>query len=319
MKPPLEHSHSLPQTPAIVNERHRKIMALLHQQTSLSVSQLAHMLGVSEVTIRKDLTLLEQQQMLYRVHGSAILANPYIQERHVNDKEKLCSDQKRAIGAYAARLVEPRDTILIASGTTTLAMAREIREVEELTAITTSLSVATTLAENDECTVIQLGGVLRNSSFSVVGPFAEQMLRQFSCSKLFFGVDGFDLNYGVTTTNLMGGHLALMMIETVQKVIALVDSSKFGRRGFCKMCDVDRIDMVADRGRTIAGSRHRRPYRRSHPDDGALTRSALHTPYGSAQRDLRPYRERYSLPIRICTLPPPGASKDEERRSVERE
>ena len=194
-------------------------MALLHQQTSLSVSQLAHMLGVSEVTIRKDLTLLEQQQMLYRVHGSAILANPYIQERHVNDKEKLCSDQKRAIGAYAARLVEPRDTILIASGTTTL-------------------------AENDECTVIQLGGVLRNSSFSVVGPFAEQMLRQFSCSKLFFGVDGFDLNYGVTTTNLMGGHLALMMIETVQKVIALVDSSKFGRRGFCKMCDVDRIDMV---------------------------------------------------------------------------
>ena len=214
MKPPLEHSHSLPQTPAIVNERHRKIMALLHQQTSLSVSQLAHMLGVSEVTIRKDLTLLEQQQMLYRVHGSAILANPYIQERHVNDKEKLCSDQKRAIGAYAARLVEPRDTILIASGTTTLAMAREIREVEELTAITTSLSVATTLAENDECTVIQLG------------------------------VAGFDLNNGVTTTNLMGGHLALMMIETVQKVIALVDSSKFGRRGFCKMCDVDRIDMV---------------------------------------------------------------------------
>ena len=241
MKPPLEHTLSLPQAPAIVNERHRRIMALLHQQTSLSVSQLAHMLGVSEVTIHKDLTLLEQQQMLYRVHGSAILANPYIQERHVNDKEKLCSDQKRAIGAYAARLVEPRDTILIASGTTTLAMARE---VEELTAITTSLSVATTLAENDECTVIQLGGVLRNSSFSVVGPFAEQMLRQFSCSKLFFGVDGFDLNYGVTTTNLMGGHLALMMIETVQKVIALVDSSKFGRRGFCKMCDVDRIDMV---------------------------------------------------------------------------
>ena len=92
--------------------------------------------------------------------------------------------------------------------------------------------------------MIQLGGVLRSSSFSVVGPFAEQMLRQFSCSKLFFGVDGFDLTYGVTTTNLMGGHLALMMIETVQKVVALVDSSKFGRRGFCKMCDTNRIDMV---------------------------------------------------------------------------
>ena len=321
MKPPLEHTLSLPQAPAIVNERHRRIMALLHQQTSLSVSQLAHMLGVSEVTIRKDLTLLEQQQMLYRVHGSAILANPYIQERHVNDKEKLCSDQKRAIGAYAARLVEPRDTILIASGTTTLAMAREIREVEELTAITTSLSVATTLAENDECTVIQLGGVLRNSSFSVVGPFAEQMLRQFSCSKLFFGVDGFDLNYGVTTTNLMGGspgadddrdgaegHRAGRLLEIRPAGILQDVRRRPHRHGHY------RRRRVADRGRTIAGSRHRRPYRRSHPDDGALTRSALHTPYGSAQRDLRPYRERYSLPIRICTRPSPGASKDEERR-----
>lgn len=228
----------------VANERHRKIMSLLHQQTSLSVAQLSHLLSVSEVTVRKDLTQLEQQQMLYRVHGSAILANPYIQDRHVNDKEKLFSDEKRAIGAYAAQLVEPRDTILIASGTTTLAMARAIRGVEELTAITTSLSVASTLAENDDCTVIQLGGILRTSSFSVVGPFAEQMLRQFSCSKLFFGMDGFDLDYGVTTTNLMGGHLALMMIDTVQKVIALVDSSKFGRRGFCKMCDIDRIDMV---------------------------------------------------------------------------
>lgn len=242
MKLPLENPS--PQLSAATIERHRKIMALLHQQTSSSVTQLAQSLGVSEVTIRKDLTLLEQQQMLYRVHGSAILANPYIQDRHVNDKEKLFSDEKRAIGAYAARLVEPRDTILIASGTTTLAMARAIRGVEELTAITTSLSIASTLAENDDCTVIQLGGVLRPSSFSVVGPFAEQMLQQFSCSKLFFGMDGFDLDYGVTTTNLMSGHLALMMIDTVQKVIALVDSSKFGRRGFCKMCDVDRIDMV---------------------------------------------------------------------------
>lgn len=228
----------------MTNGRHRRIMHLLHQQNTLSVSQLAQLLKVSEVTVRKDLTELERQELLYRVHGSAILANPYIKERHVDDKEKLHSEEKRAIGIYAARLVEPCDTILIASGTTTLALARAIRGIEDLTAITTSLSVATALAENEGCTVIQLGGQLRSSSFSVVGPFAEQMLRQFSCSKLFFGVDGFDLRYGVTTTNLLGGHLAQKMIEAVQKVIVLVDSSKFGRRGFCKMCDVDQIDMV---------------------------------------------------------------------------
>ena len=314
MKPPLEHSHSLPQAPAIVNERHRRIMALLHQQTSLSVSQLAHMLGVSEVTIRKDLTLLEQQQMLYRVHGSAILANPYIQERHVNDKEKLCSDQKRAIGAYAARLVEPRDTILIASGTTTLAMAREIREVEELTAITTSLSVATTLAENDECTVIQLGGVLRNSGAfrrtDAPAVFVQQALLRGGRFRSQLRCDD-DQSHGRSPgadddRDGAEGHRAGRLLEIRPAGILQDVRRRPHRHGHY------RRRRVADRGRTIAGSRHRRPYRRSHPDDGALTRSALHTPYGSAQRDLRPYRERYSLPIRICTRPSPGASKDEE-------
>ena len=89
----------------MTNGRHRRIMHLLHQQNTLSVSQLAQLLKVSEVTVRKDLTELERQELLYRVHGSAILANPYIKERHVDDKEKLHSEEKRAIGIYAARLV----------------------------------------------------------------------------------------------------------------------------------------------------------------------------------------------------------------------
>ena len=116
--------------------------------------------------------------------------------------------------------------------------------VEELTAITTSLSVATTLAENDECTVIQLGGVLRNSSFSVVGPFAEQMLRHFNCSKLFVGVDGIDLEFGLTTTNMLEATLNGAMMNAAQKVIVLADSSKFGRRGFSKICDLEAVDRI---------------------------------------------------------------------------
>ena len=227
-----------------LNERQNRIMEIMRQQNAVSVATLSSLMKVSEVTIRKDLTMLEEQHMLYRVHGSAILVNRYINDRSVAEKEKLYADEKHAIGVYAARLIGPDDTIMVASGTTTLAMAREIGQNDRLTVITSAFSVASELSTRRSVDVIQLGGITRSSSVSVVGPFAEQMLRQFSCSKLFFGVDGFDLNYGVTTTNLMGGHLALMMIETVQKVIALVDSSKFGRRGFCKMCDVDRIDMV---------------------------------------------------------------------------
>ena len=77
-----------------------------------------------------------------------------------------------------------------------------------------------------------------------MGPFAEQMLRQFSCSKLFFGVDGFDLTYGVTTTNHIEASLHKQMIASVQKVIVLADSSKFGQRGFGRICALEDIDVI---------------------------------------------------------------------------
>ena len=225
-------------------ERHSRILSLLQQNGSISVTQLSELFKVSEVTIRKDLSYLEQQKKLYRTHGSAILISPYISDRHVNEKEKKNVAEKRAIGAAAAALVSQDDSIIIASGTTMAFLAREIKPVGHLTVITAAVPVTQILSQHADVDVIQLGGITRSSSVSVVGPFAEQMLRQFSCSKLFFGVDGFDLNYGVTTTNLMGGHLALMMIETVQKVIVLADSSKFGRRGFSKICDLEAVDRI---------------------------------------------------------------------------
>lgn len=109
-----------------LNERQNRIMEIMRQQNAVSVATLSSLMKVSEVTIRKDLTMLEEQHMLYRVHGSAILVNRYINDRSVAEKEKLYADEKHAIGVYAARLIGPDDTIMIASGTTTLAMAREI-------------------------------------------------------------------------------------------------------------------------------------------------------------------------------------------------
>ena len=99
-------------------ERHSRILALLQQHGSISVTQLAEMFKVSEVTIRKDLSYLESQKKLYRTHGSAILISPYISDRHVNEKEKRNVAEKRAIGTEAARLLEHDDSVIIASGTT---------------------------------------------------------------------------------------------------------------------------------------------------------------------------------------------------------
>lgn len=227
-----------------LTERHEFIISLLRQTGSVSVSSLAEQLKVSEVTIRKDLNILEKKNMLYRAHGSAILINPYINDRHVNEKEQQSAEEKRAIGREAAKLITPDDTILIASGTTMMALAREIEPTGQMTAITSALNVAMILAKHDNISIIQLGGILRNSSGSTVGSFAEQMLGNFSCSKLYIGIDGLDMDFGLSTTNLMEAKLNQVMMHTAQKTIVLADSTKFGRKGFAKICDINEIDQI---------------------------------------------------------------------------
>ena len=198
-------------------ERHSRILSLLQQNGSISVTQLSELFKVSEVTIR---------------------------DRHVNEKEKKNVAEKRAIGAAAAALVSEDDSIIIASGTTMAFLAREIKPVGRLTVITAAVPVTQILSQHADVDVIQLGGITRSSSVSVVGPFAESMLRNFNCSKLFVGVDGIDTDFGLTTTNMLEASLNGAMINAAQKVVVLADSSKFGRRGFSKICDLEAVDRI---------------------------------------------------------------------------
>ena len=230
-------------------ERHQYILNALHERGSVAVAELAGELKVSEVTIRKDLSMLEQQKKLYRAHGSAILISPYISDRHVSEKEKQSVPEKRAIGAEAARLIAPNDSIVIASGTTMLYFAREIHPAEPLTVITSSVQVTSILSQESRVEVYQLGGFVRRSSVSVAGNYAEEMLRSFHCSKLFIGVDGIDPGFGLTTTNVMEASVNRAMIDAAQKVVVLADSSKFGRRGFSRICGLDAVDeIITDSG-----------------------------------------------------------------------
>ena len=127
-------------------ERQALILELLMQHDSILVTDLATHLNVSSVTIRKDLTDLEREKKLYRNHGKAILIDPYIDNRNVSEKEKLYVEEKRLIGMKAANLIAPKDSILIASGTTMHALARSIAPADELTVITASMEVSNILA-----------------------------------------------------------------------------------------------------------------------------------------------------------------------------
>ena len=220
------------------------IMEELIKHGSVLVSDLVKLLDVSAVTIRKDLTELEKSDKLYRSHGKAVLINPYINNRSVNEKEKLSTDEKHAIGREAARLITRNDSICIGSGTTVHALARNIVPIHKLTVVTASLPVSNILSEHENIDIVQLGGLLRHSSLSVVGEYASRILDQCSFSKLYLGVDGIDLEFGITTTEMREAALNQKMMAAAQKTIVLADSTKFGRRGFAKIADIEAVDLI---------------------------------------------------------------------------
>lgn len=200
--------------------------------------------GVSEVTIRKDLKLLESKKMLYRNHGSASSLSSIISDRHIDIKEKLFTEEKTRIAQAANKLLEPNDKIMIASGTTLLAFANEISPDQHITVITSSVKVSLSLCYNPYIEIIQLGGMMRKNSVSVIGHYAENILESLTCNKLFLGVDGLDLDYGLTTSDMSEARINQQMIDASQKIVIMTDSSKFGKKGFCKICDFDKIHQI---------------------------------------------------------------------------
>ena len=225
-------------------QRHETIMEELIKHGSVLVTDLVRLLDVSAVTVRKDLTELEKGDKLYRSHGKAVLVNPYINNRPVNEKEKLATDEKHAIGREAARLITRNDSICIASGTTVHALARNIVPIHKLTVVSASLPVSNILSAHENIDIYQLGGLMRHSSLSVVGEYAARFMAECSFCKIYLGVDGIDIDYGITTTEIREATLNKMMIAAAQKTIVLADSSKFGRRGFAKIADIDAVDVI---------------------------------------------------------------------------
>lgn len=230
-------------------ERLNYLMRVLHDKGYASVSALSGDLGVSEVTIRKDIRFLEQRKLVARTHGGAVLLDHYVYDLPFEEKATRHGEQKKKIGEAAAELVEDGDTLILDSGSTTLQIARNLRNKKGLTAATASIHVALELLRITGIDVLMLGGLIRPMSAAVVGSYAEQMLRDHTFRKLFLAGDGFDVDYGLTTTNTMEAALNRVMIESAQQTIAVIDSSKIGRRGLSRICGGEEIDtLIIDSG-----------------------------------------------------------------------
>lgn len=225
-------------------KRHLSILKFLETNNYVSVQHLCETFKVSAVTIRKDLKLLEKKGLLFRTHGGASSHNPYIKDRHVNEKVKINVAEKEAITKEALKLIKPNDSIMIASGTTMQMLAKKIQLEHQLSITTSSLNVALELTKSPYYEVLQLGGMVRHSSSSVNGHFSHSLLENITCNLLFLGVDGIDIDYGCTTTSLDEAILNQKMIKSAQKVILLADSSKFEKKGFGKICALTDVDQI---------------------------------------------------------------------------
>ena len=227
-----------------ITERHQFILEELHNKGKIHIQDLSEQLEVSGVTLRKDLKILEEKKLLYRTHGGASLQNPYAIERPIHEKQHFNSVEKQNIGKAALKIIGNNDSLMIGSGTTVFEFARQLKPSHTVTVITPALKVGMELANTPNVEVLQLGGLIRPNSSSVAGNFAEFMLAQISCGILFLGVDGIDLDFGFTISNLTEAGLNQEKIKTAQQVAILADHTKFGRRGIAKICDIETVNFV---------------------------------------------------------------------------
>jgi DeoR family transcriptional regulator, aga operon transcriptional repressor len=201
---------------------------------SVRVSELAKMLEVSTVTIRGDLTFLEDKGLIVRSHGSAISSLGLCPELTVQERRAKNTSIKFRIGKAAADLIKDGDAIILDSGTTTLEIAAHLTKVERVVAMTNGLDIAMELSSKPGVDILMTGGTLRKNALSFSGSQAEVGLQNYRFNKVFLGVDGFDLQAGITTHNNTEANLNRLMCEVSEQIIAVTDSTKFGKRS-CNM------------------------------------------------------------------------------------
>ena len=227
-----------------ITERHQLILKKLEEERKVTIQELSDLMMVSGVTIRKDLKLLEEKNLLFLTRGGASINNPYTIERNIDEKELINEKEKQRIARAALSLIGENDSIIIGSGTTVFHLARCLHPAKRLTVITPAVKVALELCHRPNVEVLQLGGMLRPSSSSVAGAISERILDEISSGILFLGADGIDVDFGISITNLAESSLNQKMMNVAQVIVILADSSKFGRRGLGRICSVEQVQYV---------------------------------------------------------------------------
>jgi DeoR family transcriptional regulator, aga operon transcriptional repressor len=233
----------------LIDERRQHILSLIQSHGRVVVGELASSLGISQITIRKDLEYLQAKGLIQRTHGGALrLQSGALFDPSIQEKQKQHSQEKHRIALAAAEMVEEGQCVMLDSGTTTTAVALALKRFSHLTVITNAVNIVMELSSTD-FELILIGGSLRKNSFSLVGPLAEDVLAETHADILFLGVDGFDPEIGVTTPNFLESRVNRAMVKAARRVVAVCDSTKFGRRSLSRIVPPSAIQcVITDRG-----------------------------------------------------------------------
>ncbi len=229
-------------------ERRNKIVDIVNSQGSALVLDLSNYFGISEVTIRADLRMLEEKGLVTRFHGGAARPSSYLmdaenQEVILEDRYQLAKDPKKRIADAAVNMVDDGMTVILDSGSTTLLIAEALLKKSNITVITNSLPAAFALSENQDITLVVCGGTVRHKTHSMHGTLAEHSLHGISADVMFVGADGMDMTNGITTFN-EGYSISAVMAAAAHRVVAVLDATKFNRRGFNQVLPLEQINCV---------------------------------------------------------------------------
>lgn len=242
-----KNSSTMASTPRLLlEERRRRILEMMTGAGRVTVADIVRELGVSAVTARTDLNALSSKGLLVRSHGGALTPQEPTKDYPVSYKAILHHSEKVRIGRAAAELVQPGETIILDNGTTTLEVARHLKalKIQGLTVITNALNIATELADCPDLVLIMVGGLMRQISYSFVGPQAEAMLSQLHADRLFLAVDGFTLDTGPSTPDVLEAHLNERMMDAARETTIVADSSKLGRRSVSSIGSIQRVQRL---------------------------------------------------------------------------
>jgi len=232
------------------------IRRVLQQSGSVSVEGLSAELGVSVVTVRRDLDQLAEEGLLQRTHGGAVSIEPLFYEPFKNDRSfqvqvERFSEEKRRIGRAAAALVGRGETISLTPGTTTSEVVRGLPLNQGITVVTNTVNIAMELSKRKDLKVFVTGGHLHGDWFSLVGPTAIQSLQGILIHTLFIGADGIDSNWGATCFSPDEASLNSAMVRLARRKIAVTDHSKIGIVAGWRICLISDLNiLITDSGAT---------------------------------------------------------------------